>query len=250
MIQNCELPVEISRAFHAGEYMEVVNSSAAFLLQEPENARVWSLKGMSHHAVGHWVEARNCLEQASLIAPMHPFEKYCLADCYHRLGKFQWAVEYCRELAEDDTLEIGLALKVAATLSILTTPQESLVLCRKLSKRDPDHAQLIYDMALYAARAGSPRCYVRSMLRKAIELEPQNVMYRVGTASVFWKWDEPREAYQVLDSLSEEQLQTVCCEHCLGRVAEIFARHHEWRKARACRDRIQFLIAANISSCC
>jgi len=141
-------------------------------------------------------------------------------------------------------------LQVASGLDAVDQPHLAMQACREAVHRDPTSAQPYYDQGYYAARCGLPVSVTESLARKAISLSPDQVCYRVGLAALLLKQDREPEAYELVRDFSNDQIDEVCCSSCLRKVAALYRKQGDYRRAVLCHQRIVLLDLSDADSDC
>ncbi|WP_417746264.1 tetratricopeptide repeat protein [Rosistilla oblonga] len=222
--------------YHRGEYAEVVG-----MLQprsEELSAEELQLLGLALHDLGRPLEAADAIEKASLICPVSDEVRIALASCYAQLRRTDLARELYLQLALTRKLPPALMLRIAAGLEAIDSPQLAMQVCEWITEQDDSIAQAYYDMGRYAACAGQPLYITEVLTIRALQLEPQNVQFRVGLVSLLIQLRRDDEAIRELLLLSRSDLQQVRCFSCLERIAEMLQRHGHTALARDCRAQV------------
>lgn len=228
----------IRDAYEAGELETALALTRRHLARHPDDGRVWELAGLIHYAAGEFSKSVSAIERASLHIPLRPAARVCLGHGYGKLGKNQLARDLLVQLIRDDSVSVPLLLQVAAGLDAVDHPTEALQACRRAAERDPQHGQAYYDMGYYAARCGYESRYTESLARKAIALDPDNVCYRVGLAAHLFRQERTPEAYDVVQSLSNEQIEAISCSCCLKKIVSVYEAAGDYRRVILCRQQL------------
>ena len=215
-----------------------------------EAGRNWELMGLIFRDLAKPKSAINAFEQASLLVPLHPFSSLCLAECYGSIDKRELARDLYLVQAESELVlaSTDLMLLVASGLEGVNEPHLAMELCRQASQLDPDSGQAAFDMCFYASRCGAQPALVESLAWRAVELEPRNVHFRIGLASLLIRMHRFNKAYWVVSSLTEYQIGEISCECCLERIERLFEFRGDEGRAAVCRQRVQFLSRENSES--
>lgn len=209
---------EAWRCYAAGRLEEAEGVGRQLVTRNEDDAGAWQLIGLARHDRGKYLSAADALERASLLAPVMPQVRIALAHCYGKLRRRRLATELYLELMVGTPLEAELLLQVAAGLDSLDEPRLAVEACRRAAKRDPDLAQVHYDMGYYAARCGYPPHISEALTRRAIELDPDNVSFRVGLISLLVKLDRFDEASRAAAAIPPRQVASLRCECCRERI--------------------------------
>ena len=228
----------IRDAYEAGELEAALALTKRHLARHPDDGRVWELAGLIHYAAGEFAKSVSAIERASLHIPLRPAARVCLGHGYGKLGKTALARDLLVNLIRDDSVSVPLLLQVAAGLDAVEQPTQALQACRRAAERDPQHAQAYYDMGYYAARCGYQPRYTESLARKAIALDPDNVCFRVGLAAHLFRQERTQDAYEVVQGLTNEQIEAITCSCCLKRIVSVYEGAGDYRRVILCRQQL------------
>ncbi|MEM9369194.1 MAG: tetratricopeptide repeat protein [Planctomycetota bacterium] len=178
------------------------------------------LLGHALLGVGRHIDAADAFEKASLIAPIDDEARIALATCYARLDRVELARELFLQLALPRTLPSDLMLKVAQGLASIDAVRLAMQVCEWVTDREPTLAQAYYDLGVYSALLGNPLYLTEAQTRRALELEPKNVRFRVGLAVVLIQLDQREEALGLLEELNDSEIQALNCQSCAEKVAD------------------------------
>lgn len=216
----------------------------------PEAGSLWELKGLSHYACEDWEIAIDSLERASILIPLGPSARVCLGLAYAKQDEVESAKSLLELLIEDEQLPSSLLLQVAVGLDSIDCPHLAMAACRRVSENDPLLPQSFYDLSYYSARCGFPASTTEALARQAIFLDPRNVGYRVGLCGFLIKQSRWHDAHEVIDVLSDNQIDEIDCRCCLERIAELFQSVRDHRRNILCRQRlIQLELSGGESDC-
>lgn len=223
-------------------------ATAALLLQShlklrPNDGRGWELWGLVLHYQNDRRQSVAALEHASLLVPLMPAARVCLALNYGKIGRTNLSRELLQELLSDAELAPELLLEAAEGLDEAGAQQLAMQACRLAAQRDPYLARAYFSLGYYSAKCGRPIEVTVSLARRAISLDPEHVVYRIGLASLLMKLERDAEAYQVVKHLSDAQIESVGCACCLERVALLYESSQDYRRAILCRRRLLHLTA-------
>lgn len=232
---------DAQKAYESGDVENAWSLTKKHLRWRNADGRGWELLGLIHHTRGRFALAVSALERASLLVPLRPAARVCLAYAYAKVGRRELSRDLLVALIVDESLSIALLLQVATALDAIDHPAWALRACRVASERDPHHPQAYFDMGYYATRCGHPPHLAESLARKAVSLAPDNACYRVGLASLLMKQGRAREAHAVVQHLSDDQIERIDCRCCLERIVNLFESAADFRRAVLCRQRLMTL---------
>lgn len=192
------------------------------LVRDDQSGSLWEVYGLSLTRAGSLEEAIDALERASLLHPIGDDARIALAVGYGQAGRQKLSRDLLMQVATAGRLDEFQLLRVAAGLEAIDQPRLAIEACRRAHKLAPELAQVPYQMGLYASRSGYPADVVEALARHAVALEPDNLHYRIGLASLLIRLERPREAMQVLSGVADAELTEITCQCCLRRIANLF----------------------------
>ncbi|MFG0267028.1 MAG: tetratricopeptide repeat protein [Rhodopirellula sp. JB055] len=191
---------------------------------EKQTCEVHQLKGLVLHDLGRAGESADELERASLLGPIQDEARIALASSYAQLKRIDLARELYLQLALGQTLSSELMLQVAAGLEAIDSPQLAMKVCEWITEADDSVAQAFYDMGFYAARSGQPLYLTEALTRRAMQLAPENIHFRIGLVSLLVQLDRDDEALAAFEPISSIDFRQITCVSCLLRIAEMLKR--------------------------
>jgi tetratricopeptide (TPR) repeat protein len=201
------------------------------------------LLGLVWRDQGKVLKAADAFERAALLRPIQPLSRLCLAECYAVLKRHTLARDLYLIQAEQGAEDVDLLLLVASGLDGIDQPQMAMELCRKAAYLDPECGQVAFDMCFYAMRCGRASSLVESLAWRAVELEPENVHFRIGLASVLVRLNQLERAIWVLRYLENEHFRQVTCRCCLERIMELYRAAGDNARVQNCMRRLGELTA-------
>ncbi|MEM9586810.1 MAG: hypothetical protein AAGA03_05980 [Planctomycetota bacterium] len=202
------------------------------------------LLGLALHDQGKPFEAADTLERASLLTPISDAARIALASSYAQLRRIDLARELYLQLALGRRLDAELMLQVAAGLEAIDSPDLAMKVCEWITERDESVAQAYYDMGFYSARAGQPLYMTEALVHRALQLDPENIHYRVGLVSLLIQLDRKEEAIRALGKIDSLDIEKVECVSCLRRIADLLHEKGEAVLACVCDRRVDVLSEA------
>lgn len=225
-------------AYESGDSDAALQLTRRHLRRCKDDVRGWELVGLIQFSRGRFRVSVSALERASLVAPLRPAARVCLAHGYGRLGRAELSRDLLVALIPDKSLPLPLLLQVASGLDAVDHPHLAMHACREAARRDPAHAQAYYDQGYYAARCGLPANVTESLARKAISLDSSRVCFRVGLAGLLIKQDRQRDALVLIKDFTNSQIDEICCACCLRKVVQLYQQAGDHRRAVLCHQRI------------
>lgn len=219
---------------------------------DPDDGALWELKGLLLGASGYFESARHAFEVAMSLVPLSPEAWQVLADCYARQDDIRSAHAILYDLVRRDDVAPQILLRAAVIWDDMRLPKYSLAACRKALRCDEGSAQAWYELGYYMRRCGYPPHLVASAARRAVDLAPDCLNYRMGLAGFLSMTGLSSEAYQVAAVLTPARIQGVNCLCCLEKLERIFEVAGDSERALACRQRHENLAddAAAFDDCC
>lgn len=239
-----------AHAYQSGRLDEALTILADALDRSPDDGRMWELCGLIHRDQQETELSVDALERASLLVPLKPLAGICLAEGYAKLEKTELARDLFVQQLELPRIEVESILHIAVGLDECGFPGLAMKACRQAQRMDPNHAQTYYDTGFYAARCGYPINVVASLARRAIALDPEQIQFRIGLASLLYQHEHYDAALDVVGEIRAEQIAEIDCRCCLERIGDLFEKVGDWQRAEWCRNRMTYLSIKGIESDC
>ncbi len=221
------------RLFDAGRFAEAADYARDRLRELPDDGNLMQVYGTACCRLGNHAEAREALERASALVPLHPLARCALADAYARAGPEDLAALLYEFLGEREESS-AMWPATAARLGALGRYESALEVCRRIVEREPNH-QALFGVAYYLERLGAPPEEIIPHLAMAMDLAPHLLGYRVSLALAWVRAGSPEMAR---DLLAVVPLDDVCCQHGLRRALEVFRQVGDWERFRTCLRRL------------
>ncbi|MFG0332027.1 MAG: tetratricopeptide repeat protein [Maioricimonas sp. JB049] len=229
------------RARNNGEPERAERILRRHLQREQDDGRAWELLGLILFENGEIAASVSALETATLLAPLRTQGRICLAHGYGQLGHVELSRDLLVAMIPDPSLSAPHLLQVAGGLDAIGQHELAVQACRSALRREPESAQGHYDMGYYSARSGAPSHVVETLARQAVSLEPGNVRYRIGLASMLVQQERLSDGYACISRLSDDQIRRIACRCCLQRVVSLFEAAGDIRRARMCLTHLRHL---------
>jgi tetratricopeptide (TPR) repeat protein len=214
--QPAEL-LQAARLLSMGEPFLAERTATAGLKRYPDHGRLLQVRGIARHYLLHLGPAIADLEAAMALVPLDPLGIWCLADAYENQHRHDPARQLARWLISRKDCPTRLFPRIARMLNRLGEDEIALQAWEHCHKREPDNASALFEMGYLMCRLGySPRA-VLPRLKRAMELEPSDVSYRVQYALVELAAGEADQGKQILMDLPPSK---VACPHLATRVAQ------------------------------
>jgi hypothetical protein len=127
----------------------------------------------------------------------------------------------------------------------LAEPAHVIEACRLAIILAPDFAKAYFDFSYYLGRYGAPESRVEAAARKAIDLAPDNMTFRIGLAGYLHLRGRSEAAVQLLENLTLDHIQSQTCICCVVRLMDLFETVGDEQRATWCRRRRETLRLAN-----
>lgn len=230
--------------YQTGRLDEVVALTSKTLEQPAEDGLLenWQgpwleLLGLAWHDLGRPQEAADAIEKASLVSPISDPTRIVLASCYAGLLRIDLARDLYLQMALRRQLPPALMLQVAAGLEAIDSPQLAMQVCEWITEKDDTVAQAFYDMGIYSARSGQPLYLTEALTQRALQLDPNNLHYRIGLVSLMIQLNRDDEAIFTLGAFHEDDIEKVTCASCLSRIGGLLERRGFFDLADECEEK-------------
>ncbi|MEM6472247.1 MAG: hypothetical protein AAF802_21985 [Planctomycetota bacterium] len=224
--------------FAAKNYHLAVKFSQYQLAREPEDFESLKIYGLASLATGQLDAGIEALEEATLIAPLEDDLRIELAIAYGWSGRFKLSCDLLMSIATRGNATVEQLLRIAAGLEYIDKPRLAMEACRRAGVLDPEHAEIHFQMGHYAEKCGVPDATIEALIRRALDLEPYNLSYRVGLASMLIRLGRKDEAADVLTLVVPQRLSEITCKACLKRFANLFFDRNRIDTSRLCAIRL------------
>ncbi|QDU80551.1 hypothetical protein Pla110_22820 [Polystyrenella longa] len=211
------------------------------LNDDPDAAPLWELRGLIHRGLTNLSGALSSIETAMTLAPLSSEGSCLLAECYVALDKPDLAYQVADNLWKKKGLDNSSRLSLAAIFNQLGFVNRAVLLCRKAICHDPAESQAYYDLSVFLGRGGHPLHIVESVARRAIDLDPENVYFRVGLAATLHRAHRSRRAYELIQSFGQSEIRQIRCGCCLKQIIEIFEQTGDFENVQTCEEQLNHL---------
>ena len=227
--------------FLAGDSLSAVELLQSALQADSDDGGCWELLGIIRHGQRSYADAMAAFESATLLKPLSLSGQLALADCYSKLKYFESARCVYLHLAQHPTLPTQYLPDVARGLAGAGDYRGALEACRRAVEHHPDCDQATFGLAYYMGKCGYPKEVILPVLRKAVELSPEVVRYRVALATTYQELGHDEAAIHLLGRLTLKQLRDIGCVNCLRRIANVFEAAGDKLRHAACISRLEEL---------
>jgi tetratricopeptide (TPR) repeat protein len=227
--------------FEAGRFAHAIQFAQYALAQDPDDADALTLLGMASLCFCEFDEGIDALERAALIQPLSRAVQIELAIAYGSVGRHNLSKELLMSVATSGKVSSAELLRIAAGLEAIDAPRLAMEACRQAGILNPEQPEVHYQMGYYAQQCGHPSEICESLIRHAISLDPRNVHFRIGLASLLIRLERKTDAIKVLTPVIPDRLDEVNCQCCLKRIANVFFDCDDVNRARLCASRLKTL---------
>ena len=226
------------REYAANHLRRAIQFAQYWLVQNEDDGEGWEILGLAELGSGNLDEAIDALEQASLLRPLGNEAQIALAIAYGAAGRASLSKDLLMLAATSGRLNENELLRVASGLEAIDEPTLAMEACRQAGILAPESAEVHYQMGFYASRCDYPASVIEALMRHAIHLEPSNLHYRIGLASLLARLDRKRDALLAIRPLIPAQLHQVHCRRCLKRIANLLFDCEAFEHARRVAERL------------
>ncbi|MEM9586812.1 MAG: hypothetical protein AAGA03_05990 [Planctomycetota bacterium] len=231
-----------------GNHDRCVQFANYAIARDPDSASAWSWLGWGLFSSGLIAEGVEALETASTLGPLTDRTRIELAIAYGALGKRSLSRDLLMMSATTNRLSAECMLRVAAGLEAVDEPELAMEACRRAGRLNPEWPEVHFRMATYAALCGYPSTTSEALYRHAIDLDSENLHYRVGLVSLLIRLNRSREAMQVIDRFVPSRLEEITCTCCLKRIANLYFDIGDLARASACSARYGQLMSVGTAN--
>jgi tetratricopeptide (TPR) repeat protein len=222
----------------AGDYEEALGVAERGLEHYPEDGRLWEMRGIALGCRSELKEAMAALETASALVPLSAPGQLSLAVCYVRTQNLESAECIYQFLATKDDFPTEAVTHLAWGLDRVGKRELALEVCRAAVQREPDCEGALFAMAHYMTKLDYPAEEITPILRRAFELRPDELMYRVDLALLLVLCARHEEAYELLTAVDLAELLQVHCPPRLVGLIAFFREMDDEHRASACESRV------------
>ncbi len=187
----------------------------------PEDPGLRFARSIAFHSKGKWQEALSDAEKAMLIAPLPIGVQLVLGDCYAATGKQSLAIMAYKHLLKSSKLSSEILADIYAGFRKCQRDDLALSTCRRAIEVDEDNHAAYFGMAHCMSSLGYAPNYIANILREAVDLAPENMIYRYSFITQAMRAGDNKTAYQELKQLSMKELKTIPCLDTAQRLLEL-----------------------------
>lgn len=181
------------------------------LKETPDQGDLLALRGKILHSQGEWLAATAALEEVSLLIALPPASQMQLADCYLHVGKQDMALLVFEHLLSLDGLPVETYIELNNHFEKAERLELALSACRKAIQVEPDCDEAYFEMAHRMSLLAYPPRQITGVLRKAVDLAPDNSRYRLALVMQLFLTKRLKEAYAILSAVELRIFNEVTC---------------------------------------
>jgi Flp pilus assembly protein TadD len=224
---------------------------ADFLIQsDSEDGRALESSGLALNEAGDLSRCRVVLEMAQMLVPLSASAELALAECYVVTKDADLAVGLLNHVARSASANSPTLLRAASLFKELGSFREAWLACREAVRKSPDDAQAWFDLSASMGRVGFPFSKIELVVQKAIDLEPDNVVFRISLAAALAKLGREQHAYAVVRRFGAKELEQICCSSCLKNLRTLYEQADDWRGVCLCNEQLVQRSITDASDCC
>lgn len=240
----------LQQAVDRGDADRVTRLAERRLRLSPHDGRVHEETGLAFHEINKPARAQELLELAQLMVPLNPEAELTLAECYIRRQKPDLAVGLLENVGQREQVATRTLLRTAARMNGLGNCRAAWLICRRAVRQSPDDGQAWFDLSVYMGRVGFPFSQIERVVQRAIDLEPDNVAFRISLAVALARQGRENHAYAVVRRFGVSELEQICCSSCLESLRTLFEQANDWRGVCLCNEQLVQRSISGTSDCC
>lgn len=240
----------LQQAVDHGDADRVARLAEQRLRLAPHDGRVHEEIGLAFHEINRPGRAQELLELAQLMVPLKPEAELALAECHIKFDKPDLAVGLLENVGQREQVDTQTLLRAAAGMNGLGNCREAWLICRRAVRQSPDDGQAWFDLSVYMGRVGFPFSQIERVVQRAIDLEPDNVVFRISLASALARLGREDHAYAVIREFGVSELEQIGCSSCLESLRSLFEQANDWRGVCLCSEQLVQRSISGTSDCC
>lgn len=240
----------LQKAVDRGDIDRVAQLAEQRLRHSPHDGRLHEEIGLAFHQIQNLERAQELLELAQMMVPLKPEAELALADCHVEFDKPDLALGLLENAGRREQVPTQILLRVAALLNQLGRRREAWLTCRQAVRQSPDEGQAWFDLSKYMGRVGFPFSKIELVVQRAIDLEPDNVVFRISLAAALSRQGRQQHAYAVIHRFGTSELEQICCKGCLESLRSLFEQANDWRGVCLCNEQLVLRSLDGNSECC
>ena len=217
---------------------------------DSEDGRAYEKTGLALSNLRDLPRCRDILEVAQMLVPLSAAAEQALSECYVESNDPDLAIGLLENVARRETTESETLLRTASSFRKLGRNRDAWQTCRRAVRQSPDDAQAWFDLSIYMGRVGFPFSKIEQVVQRAIDLEPNNVVFRISLATALFSLGRKDNAYALIRRFGAKELEQICCSGCLERLRLLFEHADDWRGVCLCNEQlIQRIISGMPERC-
>lgn len=226
----------IKDAYQNRDLIVAENLAQQAIDETNQSARILEIAGMIAYERQNYDEAVKLIESAMFEIRLSFASQLVLAKAWLKIGKQESAETTLVFLVEMiEQIPCPMLPDLTNALAELKRYDHALTVCRTAFARHPDDDHAIFGAAFYMHRLGYPLELVKSVVSKAIALNPNSQLYRANLAAVCCALEQWDEAYAEACRLSDKAIKSLPCKCILSQLRQLFARFEDYRRLQLIR---------------
>lgn len=225
--------------FEARRWEEGLYLTQTLLQEYPDEGRIWEFSGLICRELNCFQGALHAFETANTLIPLSVKAQIALADCYIHSEKQELALEIFKYLSQKNGIPLSLLALVKSRLLLLYKPEAKKCEVVSIIENSEISAEQHYNLAFYMGNTGYPVKIIEQEIKKAIQLAPDHLEYRVGLAGFLSQIDRAKDGYPYVAQLTLEYISELICECCLKRLVNVFMAANDQQKVTSCLNRLR-----------
>lgn len=219
-----------------GQSEELTAELELALSKFADHGPIWQLAGSLRHYWGDFRSAASAFEHASILVPLGAGCQLRLADCYAQMGQARHAHSLYSLMLEAVEQFAEFLPAIASGLGRIGDFDSAYEACRLAFERDPSRPEPLYGMVYYMRRQGYSVRLALPVIANAVELAPENTLYRVTYALMLAEDDRINEAYELLRDVSTNEIRCRCLTRRMMAVYQMAGDYARWQ---TCHDQLK-----------
>lgn len=200
--------------------------------------RLLEVSGIIAYRSGNIEEAIRLIEAAMFEVGLSIAGQLTLANAWLRIGELESARTTAAFLVEVlDRVPCSMLTDLTHLLAALQEYELAIVVCRTAFERHDDDDNAVFGAAFYMYRSGYPLELVKSVMLKAVQMNPSSQLYLVNLAIICCALEAWNEAYSHACRLTDQSLNSVPCGCMVEKLSDLFTRFDDFARLEKLNSR-------------
>jgi Flp pilus assembly protein TadD len=240
----------LQQAVDQGNTDRVAQLTEQKLRRSPNDGRLHEEMGLAFCQVKQFSRAQELLELAQLMVPLKPEAELALAECHMASDSSDLAIGLLENVGTRKSVSTHVLLHAAAVLERLGRFNTAWQTCRRAVRESPDDAQTWFALSFYMRRLRFPFSKIEAVCQRAIDLAPDNVVFRISLATALSRLGREQNAYAVIRRFGAKELEQICCSSGIESIRLLFESADDWRGVCLCNEQLVLRSLNRNSDCC